>query len=142
MAFAREVQAAGATPILVTPLTRRSYTNTTGYPLITEDLNQNRFTTIQAARATGSRFIDLNAASTAYCDEVGPAACYVYNLYDNSGDVSLLNGPSDRTHLNLWGSIVFGRMVSDLMAFKYDDIKDVTMSNQTMSDAIWNGVAV
>lgn len=138
--FAREVQAAGATPILVTPLTRRSYTNTTGYPLITEDLNQNRFTTIQAARATGSRFIDLNEASTTYCDEIGPAACWVYDLNDG-GDVEKLNG-TDHTHLNVWGSVVFGRMVSDLMGQKYDDIREVTMPNATMSNDIWNGVAV
>jgi hypothetical protein len=138
--FATEVQSAGAIPILVTPLTRRSYTNTTGYPLITEDLNQNRFTTIQAAHATNSRYIDLNAASVSYCDQVGPAACWVYNLQDG-GNVTQLNG-TDHTHINYWGSIVFGRLVSDLMVAKFPDVAAITKPNATMSYQLANGIPV
>jgi len=76
--------------ILVTSLTRRSFSTPTNLtiPLVTEDLNTQRILTIQAAIATNSRYIDLNAASTLYCDEIGPTACHQYNLFDNSGDVN------------------------------------------------------
>ncbi len=134
-----DVFAAGGTPILVTPLTRRSYTNTTGYPLITEDLTTQRILTIQAAHATNSRFIDLNDASTVYCDEIGSDGCWRYNLADYSYDVTLAG--TDHTHLNIWGSTVFGRMVSDLMGEKYSDIAAVTAPNVTLSVLIADGVA-
>lgn len=51
----------------------------------------------------------------------------------------MLNG-TDHTHLNVLGSVVFGRMVSDLMADKYADIAAVTRENATLSDEIWGGV--
>jgi len=76
--------------ILVTSLTRRSFSTPTNLTiaLVAEDLNTQRILTIQAAIATNSRYIDLNAASALYCDEIGPTACHQYNLFDNSGDVN------------------------------------------------------
>lgn len=133
-----DVYAAGGTPVLVTPLTRRSYTNTTGYNLITEDLVTQRILTIAAAHATNSRFIDLNYASVVYCDLVGSDACWKYNLADYSYDVTLAG--TDHTHLNVWGSVVFGRLVSDLLGAKYTDIAQVTSPNATLSVQLANGV--
>lgn len=71
-------------------------------------------------------------------------ASYAYNLV-----------ASDRTHLNAHGSVVFGRMVADLMLGHVPTISagsgaDWTPagcftsyfgSNQTLSDLIWTGVA-
>ncbi|KAH0348890.1 SGNH hydrolase, partial [Aureobasidium melanogenum] len=128
-AFAREVSSIGAIPILVTSLTRRKYTNTTT-PTIIQDLAVQRNLTIAAARKTHSRYIDLNIASTGYCNAVGPEAAWKYNL-----------NPTDYTHLNAWGSVVFGRMVSDLMVRRFEDIAAVTGRNGTLSRAIWEGVA-
>lgn len=128
-AFAREVSYVGAIPILVTPLTRRKYTNTTT-PTIIQDLAVQRNLTIAAARRTHSRYIDLNIASTEYCNAIGPEAAWRYNL-----------NPTDYTHLNAWGSLVFGRMVSDLMVRWLEDIAAVTERNETLSRQIWKGVA-
>ena len=48
--------------------------------------------------------------------------------------------PDDRTHLNDWGSVVFGRLVSDLLVAKYKDIKVWTKANETLSAALREGV--
>ena len=48
--------------------------------------------------------LDLNAASRAYVAALGPAAAHAYNLH-----------PNDTTHLDARGSVVFGRMVADLL---------------------------
>ncbi|KAG9943140.1 SGNH hydrolase, partial [Aureobasidium melanogenum] len=82
-AFAREVSYVGAIPILVTPLTRRKYTNTTT-PTIIQDLAVQRNLTIAAARRTHSRYIDLNIASTEYCNAIGPEAAWRSSIM--SGD--------------------------------------------------------
>ena len=143
-AFAKEVTSIGAIPvraspflslpglttqqILVTPLTRRSYTSTTP-PTIIQDLSTQRNLTLTAAYATRSRHIDLNGASVRYCDAIGPDNAWKYNL-----------NPDDRTHLNDWGSVVFGRLVSDLLAKAYIDVAAVTRPNRTLSEEIWEGV--
>lgn len=111
----------------MTPLTRRSFTGTP--PRIVENLATQRNLTIQAALSTASRYIDLNAASTAYCNEIGPDASWKYNL-----------NPNDYTHLNVSGSVVFGRIVSDLMAEKYKDLRVVTRKNETLTREIEEGV--
>lgn len=49
--------------------------------------------------------------------------------------------PEDHTHLNVHGSVVFGRMISDLMVKQFGDIRAVTEGNGTLSREIWGGVA-
>ncbi|KAI4730227.1 esterase [Aureobasidium sp. EXF-10728] len=133
VAFGKEVSDIGAIPvnskIFVTPLTRRKYTTTT-LPTIIQDLAVQRNLTISAARQTHSRYVDLNAASTDYCDAIGPQEAWKYNL-----------NPTDYTHLNGWGSVVFGRMVSDLMVRRFRDIGAVTERDGRLSREIWEGVA-
>ncbi|KAI5242692.1 esterase [Aureobasidium subglaciale] len=97
-AFAKEVKEVGGIPIFVTSLTRRKY-NTATPPEIKQDLEVQRNLTLAAAQATRSRHIDLNIASTNYCNAIGPDAAWEYNL-----------NPTDYTHLNVHGSVVFGRM--------------------------------
>ncbi|KAI4758050.1 esterase [Aureobasidium sp. EXF-3400] len=129
IAFAREVSSIGAIPIFVTSLTRRKYTTTTP-PTIIQDLAAQRNLTIATARTTHSRYIDLNIASVDYCNAIGPDAAWKYNL-----------NPTDYTHLNTWGSVVFGRLVSDLLVRRFGDIGAVTERNGTLSREIWEGVA-
>ncbi|KAI4758612.1 esterase [Aureobasidium sp. EXF-3400] len=129
VACAREVSSVGAIPILVTSLTRRKYTNITT-PTIIQDLAVQRKLTLAAARKTHSRYIDLNIASTDYCNAIGPEAAWKYNL-----------DPTDYTHLNGWGSVVFGRMVSDLMVRRFEDIAAVTERNRSLSRELWQGSA-
>jgi len=77
----------------------------------------------------GTRWIDLNRASTDYVNAIGPEASWNYNYL-----------PDDRTHLNEWGSVVFGRLVSDLLVEKYKDIKVWTKANETLSGLLREGV--
>ncbi|KAH0287778.1 SGNH hydrolase [Aureobasidium namibiae CBS 147.97] len=129
IAFGREVSAIGAIPIFVTSLTRRKYTNTTP-PAIVQDLAVQRNLTVSAAQTTHSRYIDLNIASVDYCNAIGPEAAWKYNL-----------NPTDYTHLDTRGSVVFGRLVSDLLVRRFGDIGAVTRGNGTLSREIREGVA-
>ncbi|OIW22485.1 SGNH hydrolase [Coniochaeta ligniaria NRRL 30616] len=99
--LARQVRSAGGEPILVTPLTRRVFTSAR---VATDSLHDQRLATIAAGQAVGARVLDLNLASLGYVDAIGSADAQTYNL-----------NPTDMTHLNDWGSVVFGRMVADLL---------------------------
>lgn len=87
--------------ILVTPISRRNF-NSSG--LVIEDLADQRAATIAVAKSIGVSYIDLNKASTKYLDAIGSANAATYNRI-----------PTDFTHLNPTGSIVFGDMVSSLL---------------------------
>ncbi|RMJ25782.1 hypothetical protein PHISP_03341 [Aspergillus sp. HF37] len=102
--MAIETYKVGATPILVTPLSRRNYDNSTGEPTIIEDLAAWRNATIHAARNVHSAYIDLNKESTEYLNSIGPKKAHTYNPR-----------PGDNTHLNVAGSRVFGGMVAMLI---------------------------
>jgi len=97
---------------------------------VVENLAAERNATLAvAASLKGSRSIDLNRASTDYVNAIGPEASWGYNYL-----------PDDRTHLNEWGSVVFGRLVSDLLVEKYRDIAVWTRGNETLSEALREGV--
>jgi hypothetical protein len=111
----------------VTSLTRRSFTGSP--PRVIENLANERNATITVAQSLGTRYIDLNRASTNYVNAIGPNASWAYNYL-----------PDDRTHLNEWGSVVFGRLVSDLLVGKYRDIAVWIQPNATLSAALAEGV--
>lgn len=60
---------------------------------------------------------------------IGEDASHVYNLVED-----------DTTHLNAYGSVVFGRMVADLLLAEKSCLETWFTPNQTLSDAIANGV--
>ncbi|KAJ4383397.1 hypothetical protein N0V86_001444 [Didymella sp. IMI 355093] len=125
--FADEAAAAGATPVLVTPLTRRSFSG----GKVVENLVNETKATIAVAEANDLHYIDLNGASTRYVNAIGSAAADKYNL-----------ASGDRTHVNEWGGVVFSRIVSDLLAAKYrEEFEGVTVRNETLSALIADGVA-
>ena len=125
--FAAEATSAGATPILLTPLTRRTFDKSTHR--VIENLVDQREATIDAALASSLKWIDLNKASTDYVNAIGQQAASKYNL--ESGDW---------THLNPWGGVVFARIVSDLLVAKYPgDFEAVTQKNETLSSLIKAG---
>lgn len=127
--FATEVQAAGGTPVLVTPLTRRTFNSTT--KRVIENLANERNTTISVALSKQVRFIDLNKASTDYVNAIGSVAADQYNL-----------AAGDRTHVNAWGGVVFSRIVSDLLVSKYSkEFYRSTKKNETLSSLIEEGKA-
>ncbi|KAI1127862.1 GDSL-like Lipase/Acylhydrolase [Nemania abortiva] len=124
--LAGDIKALGGTPILVTPLTRRDFTS----PNVAADsLHDQRLLTIAAAQESGTEYLDLNEASLAYVDAIGETAAHAYNL-----------NPDDNTHLNAWGSVVFGRIVADLLLEKKPKLEAWIAPNATLSALIANGL--
>lgn len=105
--LALDVKRVGATPILVTSLSRRNFNTSTTPPTIIQDLETQRELTIEAAKNTHSKYIDLNLASVAYLNAIGPTLSDTYNLHG-----------TDHTHLNTQGSLVFGIIVANLITRK------------------------
>lgn len=97
-AYIREVRAAGATPILVTPLTRRKFT---GDGQVVAELAP----WAAATRAVGARegvpVLDLYAESVAAIQGLGPGGA----------DALAMEGHFDQTHLGTKGAVLFGRIV-------------------------------
>ncbi|KAM0808467.1 putative SGNH hydrolase-type esterase domain-containing protein [Seiridium cardinale] len=125
--FAEEVKSLGGTPLLVSSLSRRVFTSEHN---ATDSLHDQRLAAICAANVTGSPIIDLNAASLNYVNTIGEDAAHTYNL-----------SPGDNTHLDAWGEVVFGRMVADLIVRALPRLDKWIVSNETLSNEIWNGIA-
>jgi len=123
-ALAGEVKSNGGIPILVTPLTRRSFNGNK----VSENLSRERSATLNAARSGGYQSIDLNSESTRYVNAIGPNNAHKYNLESK-----------DNTHLNEKGGIVFGRMVADLVSDRIPSLRSVFKKNEAMSSAIKSG---
>ncbi|ORY72174.1 SGNH hydrolase-type esterase domain-containing protein [Pseudomassariella vexata] len=126
--MAEEVKSLGGTPILVTSLTRRTFNAATG--TVVDSLQDVATATRAAANTTDTALLDLNAASMAYVNAIGNASAQAYNL-----------NPTDQTHLNAWGSVVFGRMVADLLLEEKPMLEEWILPNNTLSWEIANGVA-
>jgi hypothetical protein len=107
-------------------LTRRNFNG----PKVTPNLANERAATISVAETNSIKFIDLNIASENYVNAIGKEAASKYNW-----------GPSDWTHLNEWGGVVFGRLVSDLLIEKFPELQEVTKPNATLSALIREGKA-
>ena len=112
--YVADVRAAGAVPVLVTPLSRRTFKD----GRVVEDLRDYAAATKAVGAEQGITVVDLNALSTALLNGMTQAEA---DRYDASGheDAKAENtGPAkdiklDRTHLNPLGQAVFGRMVAD-----------------------------
>lgn len=92
--------------------------------------------TITVAKSIGSLYIDLNRASTNYVDAIGATDAATYNLQ-----------PTDNTHLNAAGSVVFGNLVSSLIDQSVGkslgfDISTYTSPNQTIAKDIASGTYI
>ena len=124
--FADEVKSAGATPILLTPLTRRVFSGSK----VVQSLAEQRTATVAVAEANSVKFADLNIASENYVNAIGKTAASKYNLADG-----------DWTHLNEWGGVVFARIVSDIIVAKYPEVEFAVKKNETLSALIKAGKA-
>jgi lysophospholipase L1-like esterase len=98
-----DVRGSGGSPILVTSLTRRTFNSTT--KRVIENLKEHATAALEVAKANDVKLIDLNQASTQYINSIGQVDADKYNL-----------SPSDRTHLNVPGELLFGNMVADLIS--------------------------
>ncbi|KAK0099550.1 hypothetical protein ONS95_013552 [Cadophora gregata] len=127
--FAKEILAAGGTPIMTTSLTRRTFNSTTGK--IIENLADQAAATISVAKKLHVPYIDLNRVSTDYINSIGFPRSDTYNL-----------SPGDRTHLNPSGELLFGTMVSTLIREELKDGRKWTRPNATISDALASGTYI
>ncbi|KAF2019805.1 carbohydrate esterase family 12 protein [Aaosphaeria arxii CBS 175.79] len=122
--FADEAKSAGATPVLLTPLTRRTFSN----GKVIQNLAEQRTATISVAQSNSIKFADLNIASENYVNAIGKDAASKYNLASN-----------DWTHLNERGGVVFARIVSDIILEKYPELDSVVKKDPTLSQTIKSG---
>ena len=104
--FVTEARAAGITPVLVTPLTRR-YFGSDGK--IHSDLTEYSEAMRGVAKEMKVPLIELQNESIAYLDKVGEATAnkLAITKKDNDGKTIF-----DKTHLDWAGSYDFGRMVA------------------------------
>lgn len=126
--MATETRDAGAIPIQVTPLSRRSYDNSTGSPVIIENLADWRAAAIHAANNVRSAYIGLNMYSTEYLNSIGPERAHTYNLK-----------PDDNTHLNMEGSQVFGGLVAMLILRDFPWLEHFVRVDWQLREAIEHG---
>lgn len=101
----------GATPVLVTPVSRRSFNPDTG------KFNVSFPEYVAAATAlaaeTGTDLVDLSASSRAYLDSVGPEAALSVFLHVPAGVYpSRPSGTADDTHFQDYGAIQMARLIA------------------------------
>ncbi|KAK7403702.1 hypothetical protein QQX98_010505 [Neonectria punicea] len=123
----------GGRPLYVTSLSRRVFPADQPHNT-TDSLHDQRLLAIEAAQETDSTFIDLNAASLEYLNQIGAADAQKFNWGENG------TTGADRTHLNPLGSIVFGRMVADLVEKALPGLQPWINENKTLSYDIWHGI--
>jgi pectinesterase len=105
--YVDEVRAMGATPILLTSLTRRTFgapANGKSTSKIATTLGPWADAVKRLAAEKQVPVIDLHARSIAWCESIGPAACSTFNVKGPDGQ-------TDRTHLDAAGSLAFARLV-------------------------------
>ncbi|KAI9681682.1 MAG: hypothetical protein M1822_007034 [Bathelium mastoideum] len=127
--FVKDVRNVQATPILVTSLSRRNFENTTDGPRIVENLADVTAAAINAAREANCTYINLNQASEDYLNAIGPTDAYTYNL-----------DPTDYTHLNDEGSIVFGNLVAMLLDESVPAVGNYVSPEKQIAEDLMKGV--
>jgi|GEM_PF-47155 len=101
--YVDEARAAGAVPVLVTPLTRRFF-DASGH--IHSDLAEYAEQTRAVAIEKQVPLIDLHAKSIELLERLGPSVAYGMSPLKGDGTI-------DKTHLNEAGSALFGALVAD-----------------------------
>jgi lysophospholipase L1-like esterase len=108
--YIAEVSAIGAVPVIVTPLSRRTFVD----GKVKEDLNEYAAAARRVAAEEGITCIDLNVLSTKLLNTMTQEEADTFDAVGHA-DAKAENSkaPLDRTHLNDKGKAVFGRMVAD-----------------------------
>ncbi|KAI5861563.1 SGNH hydrolase-type esterase domain-containing protein [Durotheca rogersii] len=129
--FAEEIRSLGGTPILVSSLTRRVFPAGSEHNA-TDSLAAERGAALAAAAAVrGALAVDLNGASLRYINAIGRDAAWAYNWGEDG---------KDTTHLNPHGTVVFGRMVIDLLLRERPRLAPWFVPDPAISDRIWNNL--
>lgn len=108
--FIEEARAAGIHPVLVTPIARR-YFQADGK--IVDDLPGHVEAMKKVATEMCVPLIDLHTLSQTYFERLGETEAHKLGATKKDGDG---NTVPDKTHFNLHGSYVLGRMVAEAMA--------------------------
>jgi lysophospholipase L1-like esterase len=95
--FIKEAEYAGATPLILTSLSRRTFDTSVVPPVVVDDLANVREGAIAATEQVGGDYADLNTRSREYLNAIGPENAATYNL-----------DGTDVTHLSAAGGVVFG----------------------------------
>ncbi|MEJ5866552.1 fibronectin type III domain-containing protein [Pseudokineococcus sp. 5B2Z-1] len=100
----------GATPVLVTPVSRRSYaadgTANVSFPAYVEAAER-------LAAETGTPLVDLSASSRAYLTEIGPERAKSVFLWVPEGAYpNRPGGTQDDTHFQTYGAVQMARLVA------------------------------
>jgi lysophospholipase L1-like esterase len=111
--YVAEVKAAGARPILVTPLTRRSFKG----GKVTNTLRDWAEAAIKVANEEHVPVLDLNAESLAAVQKMGPEEA------DALAQLPKPDPKFDYTHLGPKGSALFGRMVAGELTAAVPDLR-------------------
>lgn len=105
----------GATPIIVTPVSRRSFDATTG--LFNVSFPEYVQKAIELATEEDVLLVDLSASSRAYLDEIGPEAAKAVFLHVDPGIFpGRPAGTVDDTHFQDYGAIQMARLVAQDVA--------------------------
>lgn len=104
--YIEEARAAGITPVLCTPLTRRFFE---ADGKVHSNLLEYSATMRKVAAEMKVPLIDLQAESIAYLDKVGLEESHRLSITKKDADGKTI---FDETHLDYAGSYVFGRMVA------------------------------
>lgn len=108
--FVTDVRARGGTPVILTPVARRSFDGTTAKADFAEYSSVARVT----ARETGAALIDLEALSLNLLTRTGPEAAKALYLHHTAADqiAAFPTGIADDTHFSELGA----RRIADLVA--------------------------
>lgn len=105
------VRQRGGTPVLVTPVSRRSFDATTG--LFNVSFPEYVAKMTELAAEEGVLLVDLSASSRAYLDEIGPEAAKAVFLHVDPGIFpNRPAGIADDTHFQEYGAIQMARLVA------------------------------
>jgi lysophospholipase L1-like esterase len=118
--YIAEVRAIGGVPVLITPLSRRTFVE----GKVKEDLNDYAAATRKVAAAEGVACVDLNALSTKLLDSMTQEQADEFDAVGHADAKAENVQPAlDRTHLNEKGKAVFGRMVADALVVVRPELK-------------------
>lgn len=123
--MANQIKSAGGTPIILTSLTRRTFTG----GKVDDNLANVSEAAKKAAASTGVTLLDLNDVSKKYVQAIGSSNADKYNL-----------AQGDRTHLNAAGTVVFGRIVADLIVGWKPALSTYITPDPALSQKIAQGV--
>jgi lysophospholipase L1-like esterase len=118
--YIAEVRAIGGVPVILTPLSRRTFVN----GKVKEDLNDYAVAARKVASEEDVACVDLNALSTKLLDTMTQAQADEFDAVGHA-DAKAENKTSalDRTHLNDKGKAVFGRMVAEALVLVRPELK-------------------